>query len=77
MLAAFVLAISAIVLSPGPDTMLILRYTMNGGQRVGLATVAGVQAGLAVHTTLAVLGLSLVIASSPTLFQAIAVAGAL
>lgn len=76
-LAAFVLAISAIVLSPGPDTMLILRYTMNGGQRVGLATVAGVQAGLAVHTTLAVLGLSLVIASSPTLFQAIAVAGAL
>jgi threonine/homoserine/homoserine lactone efflux protein len=76
-LAAFVVVISAVVISPGPDTMLILRTTMTGGQRAGLATVAGVQAGLVVHTTLAVLGLTLVIASSPALFKAIAVAGAL
>lgn len=75
-LAAFVLAAWAVVLSPGPDTVLILRYTMNGGHSVGLATVAGVQAGLVVHTTLAILGLSLLIASSPALFKAIAVAGA-
>ena len=76
-LAAFVLVAWAVVLSPGPDTMLILRTTMTGGQRAGLATVAGVQAGLVVHTTLAVLGLTLVIASSAALFKAIAAAGAL
>jgi threonine/homoserine/homoserine lactone efflux protein len=76
-LAAFVLVAWAVVLSPGPDTMLILRTTMTGGQRAGLATVAGVQAGLVVHTTLAVLGLTLVIASTPALFKAIAAAGAL
>jgi len=75
-LAAFVLAALALVLSPGPDTMLILRYTMAGGHRVGLATVAGVQTGLIGHTIAAVLGLSLVIASSPLLFKGIALAGA-
>ena len=76
-LAAFIAAVLAIVLSPGPDTMLILRYTMTGGQRVGLATVAGVQIGLLGHTLAAVLGLSLVIISSPALFKGIAVLGAL
>lgn len=76
-LAAFVAAAGILVLTPGPDTILILRYTMNSGHRVGLATVMGVQLGLLVHTAAAVFGLSLVIASSPLLFKGIAVAGAL
>lgn len=75
-LGAYTLAAAAIVLSPGPDTMLILRYTLTSGQRVGLATVAGVQLGLVVHTLAAVLGLSLLIVSMPTLFRTIALAGA-
>ncbi len=75
-LGAFVLAAAALVISPGPDTMLILRYTMTSGQRVGLATVAGVQLGLAVHTLAAVAGLSVLIVSIPALFQAVALAGA-
>ena len=76
-LTAFIAAVLAVVLSPGPDTMLILRYTMTGGRRIGLATVAGVQIGLLGHTLAAVLGLSLVILSSPMMFKGIAVAGAL
>lgn len=75
-LAAFIAASLAIVLSPGPDTMLILRYTMTSGQRTGLATVTGVQLGLIVHTVAAAVGLSLIIASSDLLFRAIAIAGA-
>lgn len=75
-LGAFTLAAAAIVVSPGPDTMLILRYTLTSGQRVGLATVAGVQLGLIVHTLAAVLGLSLLIVSMPALFRAVALAGA-
>lgn len=74
-LAAYSLAVAAIVLSPGPDTMLILRYTLTSGQRVGLATVAGVQLGLAVHTLAAVLGLSLLIMSVPVLYRGLALAG--
>lgn len=76
-LLAFSLAALAIVVSPGPDTMLILRHTLIGGRAPGLAAVAGVQVGIGVHTLLAVLGVSLLIASSPMLFKAVAVLGAL
>jgi threonine/homoserine/homoserine lactone efflux protein len=73
---AFIVAAGAVVLSPGPDTVLILRYTLSSGKRIGLATVLGVQVGLVLHTLLAVAGISAVIASSPTAFRAVAVAGA-
>lgn len=76
-LLAFIAAALVLVISPGPDTLLILRYTMASGQRVGLATVAGVQLGLIGHTAAAVIGLSLVIASAPVLFRMIAILGAL
>ena len=73
---AFALAAAAIVLSPGPDTMLILRYALTSGRPAGFAAVAGVQGGLMVHTLLAVAGVSALIASSPMLFKGLAVAGA-
>ena len=76
-LVAFIAAVLVLVFSPGPDSLLILRYTMSSGRRVGLATVGGVQLGLALHTAAAVIGLSLLIVSIPTLFRALAVAGAL
>ncbi|NQV48443.1 MAG: LysE family translocator [Rhodospirillaceae bacterium] len=76
-LSAFIVAATALVISPGPDTILIIRYTLASGRRVGLAAVAGVQMGLVIHTTLAVAGISLIIASSPILFKAVATLGAL
>src|SRR3989339_450736 len=75
-LFTFMLTASAIVLTPGPDTLIILRYAIRSGPRVGLATVAGGQAGLVGHTVLAVLGISVLIASIPWLFKAVAIAGA-
>mgnify|MGYP001395686989 CR=1 FL=1 len=76
-LGAFIVAMTAIVVSPGPDTLIILRYALAAGQRVGFAAVLGVQIGLLAHTALAVLGISLIVASSPVLFKTVAVAGAL
>lgn len=64
-------------MSPGPDTVLVLRYTISSGRGVGSAALAGVQLGLSGHTLLAVVGLSVVIASSPNLFALIAIAGAI
>ncbi len=75
-LSAFAAASILLVMSPGPDTMLILRNTMTSGHRAGLATVIGVQLGLLVHTAAAVAGLSVLIAKSPTMFGAVALAGA-
>lgn len=76
-LGAFIITASALVASPGPDTLLIVRYALSSGHRVGLAAVAGVQLGLLVHTGLAVAGISLIIASSPILFKSVAIIGAI
>lgn len=75
-LLAFATAVLAIVVSPGPDTVLILRYALTSGSKAGFAAVAGVQLGLMLHTLLAVLGISVIIASSPLLFRGVAIAGA-
>lgn len=75
-LGPFIIASFAIIISPGPDTLVILRHSINGGRGAGLAAVAGVQTGLIVHTLLAVAGISIVIASSPVLLNAVTVLGA-
>jgi homoserine/homoserine lactone efflux protein len=75
-LAAFSLTAFALVISPGPDTMLIVRYGLTSGPRAAFAAVAGVQLGLIVHTLLAVAGISALIAASPALFRTLAIAGA-
>lgn len=74
-LAAFALTAAAIVVSPGPDTFLILRSALSG-RAAGYAAVLGVQLGLLAHTAFAVFGLSLLIASSPKLFDGLAIVGA-
>ncbi len=75
-LAAFITTVIAIIISPGPDTIVILRHAINGGRGDGLAAVTGVQLGLVVHTALAVAGISLIVASSPMLFKGVTVIGA-
>jgi len=73
---AFLLTASVVVLTPGPDTLIILRYAISSGRSVGLATVLGVQFGLIGHTVLAIFGISILIASTPVLFKAVAGGGA-
>ena len=77
LLARFALAALAIVLSPGPDTMVILRHAVGSGRAAGFAAVAGVQLGLIVHTLLAAVGITALIAASPPLFRAVAILGAI
>ncbi len=76
LLGGFIVAAVAIIVSPGPDTIVILRHSLAGGRGIGLAAVSGVQLGLVVHTGLAVAGISILIASSAALFQALTVLGA-
>ena len=76
LLGGFIVAAVAIIVSPGPDTIVILRHALTGGRGTGLAAVSGVQLGLLVHTSLAVAGISLLVASSPVLFQGLTVIGA-
>jgi threonine/homoserine/homoserine lactone efflux protein len=75
-LGTFTLAALAVVMTPGPDTVLILRYTLVSGRAAGLATVAGVQVGLLGHTIIAIAGISVLIAASPLAFKAVTIVGA-
>ncbi len=72
----FAVVAFALVVSPGPDTMVILRHSVGGGgRRAGFFAVLGVQAGLVGHIILVVSGLSLIVAADARLLRALAFAG--
>src|SRR5918993_2630723 len=71
-LAAFVLFIT-----PGPDMSLFLAKTVAGGRKAGMASMLGAMAGCGVHTLLAALGLSALLAASVTAFTVLKIVGAL
>lgn len=63
-------------LSPGPDNVFVLLQSAQRGWRAGMAVVAGLCAGLVVHTAAVALGLAAVFASSPAAFSALKWCGA-
>jgi threonine/homoserine/homoserine lactone efflux protein len=76
-LLPYSLACVILCITPGPDMSLFLSRTMAGGKWAGIASMLGASAGCLVHTVLAAVGLSAVIAASPNAFLVIKIAGAL
>lgn len=74
---AYSAACFVLFVTPGPDMSLFLARTISGGRRSGIAAMAGALTGCCVHTLLAALGLSAVLAASTTAFTALKVVGAL
>lgn len=72
---AFTLVAALMTMSPGPDTMLVVRNSLRGGRRDGLLTVAGICSGLFVHALLSALGVSAILMVSATAFTIMKVAG--
>lgn len=68
---------AVLVAMPGPDSLLVIKNTLESKKRAGIATVAGVQAGIALHAAAAAAGLSALLYYSPLAFHAIETAGAL
>lgn len=66
----------ALIVSPGPDIALVTRNSVQAGRRAGLVTSLGTSTGLAVHGIAAVLGVSAILATSPTAFAVVKFAGA-
>ena len=76
-LLAYSLACFVLFVTPGPDMSLFLAKTLQGGRSAGLAAMVGAMAGCCVHTLLAALGLSALLAASTAAFTALKVVGAL
>ncbi|HZH09241.1 MAG TPA: LysE family translocator [Microvirga sp.] len=76
-LLAYSLACFLLFITPGPDMSLFLAKTMSGGRKAGMASMLGAMAGCCVHTLLAALGLSALLAASVTAFTILKVVGAL
>ncbi len=60
----FLIAISLLSMSPGVDTLLVIRNTARGGVRDGIVTSLAICCGLFVHATLLAMGISLILLKS-------------
>jgi threonine/homoserine/homoserine lactone efflux protein len=73
---AFVLVATLLAVTPGADTLLVVRNVLTRGRRAGLATTAGIAAGCLVHATLSAVGVSLILVRSAEAFAALKWGGA-
>lgn len=72
----FLATATVLVLTPGPDTVLILSRTIATGARAGLFTLIGTQAGNVIHALLAGLGVSSLVLLFPMAFDVLKYLGA-
>ena len=71
----FVAAGILLNLTPGQDTFYILGRSLAQGVRAGVASAVGVNAGSLVHTAMAALGLSAILAASTKVFTIVKLLG--
>jgi threonine/homoserine/homoserine lactone efflux protein len=72
----FFIGMALLVIAPGPDFMNVVGQSLRGSFRNGLMSAVGVGAGLCVHVTAAILGLSAILLSSALAYEAVRWAGA-
>ena len=75
-LLTYALIVLGFVFIPGPATLLTVARATTSGTKVGIATGAGITAGDFLHTIMAVVGISAIIAASATLFSIVKYLGA-
>ncbi len=72
----FLIAITLLSMSPGVDTLLVIRNTVRGGVRDGVLTSLAICCGLFLHATVSALGISLILLQSAWAFGVLKLAGA-
>ncbi len=77
LILAYLVAATLLVIMPGPDMLLVASRAVSQGSMAGIASVAGFVVGAYVHAVLAGIGISAIIAASPTAFSAVRWAGAI
>jgi RhtB (resistance to homoserine/threonine) family protein len=75
-IVAFTAVAAALTVTPGADTMLVLRNVLRGTRKDGIITTFGICSGLFVHALLSAFGVSVILMHSATLFHAVKTVGA-
>lgn len=75
-LITFMMVTLALTLTPGADTMLVIRNVLRGGKKDGIVTTIGICSGLFVHASLSALGISVILVNSSFAFSVMKFAGA-
>ena len=57
------------VASPGPDFAIVLKHSISFGRRAAIITSIGVGAAILIHVTYSLLGIGILIKTTPVLFQ--------
>jgi threonine/homoserine/homoserine lactone efflux protein len=73
---AFALVALLGVLTPGLDTMVVLRHALLGGRTVGIAVVLGISLGCLVWGAASTLGLTALLVASETAYRVVQLLGA-
>jgi len=73
---AFLVVATLLAVTPGADTLLVVRNVLGRGRPAGLATIAGIAAGCFVHAALSAVGVSLILVRSAEAFHALKWGGA-
>ena len=76
-LLAFTLVVLVLAITPGADTMLVIKNAVRSGSTAGWATSLGVLTGTLVHAVISALGLSAILAQSAAVFELVKWLGAL
>jgi threonine/homoserine/homoserine lactone efflux protein len=74
--AAWIAVAVILIVTPGPDTALIIRQALRGGARAASRSAAGVGAGSSVWALASVLGVAVLLESSAAAFTVLKLAGA-
>ncbi|MFW2366514.1 MAG: LysE family translocator [Desulforhopalus sp.] len=70
------IAVTVLTLTPGLDTMLVIRNSARGGWLDGAVSSLGICSGLFVHATVSALGISIILLQTAWAFNALKIAGA-
>lgn len=72
----YLLTVSVLMLTPGPDMLLCLATGMRGGPRAGFLAAMGAASGEVIHISASAVGLAALFRAAPLLFEGLRILGA-
>lgn len=75
-LLAFLIPVTLLTITPGVDTLLVIRNSHRGGWRDGVVSSFGICCGLFIHALISAIGISLILLQSALAFSLLKFAGA-